>query len=234
MKETFADKVIQFNLKLNFSKPLPRGISVMYPFKENPDVLVSARKFYDKYYRDNNTRKLILGINPGRLGAGSTGIPFTDPKRLEEFCHIKMHAPKTHEPSSVFVYKVIQAYGSVEKFYNDFYISSICPLGFLTHKNGKEINYNYYDNKALEAAVRPFAIAMLQKQIRFGLDRQVCFCFGMGKNFEFIRKINAEYQFFERIIPLEHPRYIMQYKSKSMESYIAKYLSAFLGLPEGQ
>lgn len=34
------------------------------------------------------------------------------------------------------------------------------------------------------------------------------------------------YNFFEKIIPLEHPRYIMQYNSKNKETFINKYLAA--------
>jgi len=49
----------------------------MNPFRENPEALIVSGKFYKKYYNDNNPRFLILGINPGRFGAGVTGIPFT-------------------------------------------------------------------------------------------------------------------------------------------------------------
>ncbi len=34
-------------------------------------------------------RYLILGINPGRFGGGITGIPFTDPIRLQNICGIE-------------------------------------------------------------------------------------------------------------------------------------------------
>jgi hypothetical protein len=89
-----------------------------------------------------------LGINPGRFGAGVTGIPFTDTKRLEEKCWLTIEGLTTYEPSSVFVYDVIEAYGGVEKFYSDYYISSVCPLGFVKfNEKGKEINYNYYDSR---------------------------------------------------------------------------------------
>ncbi len=58
----------------------------MNPFKENPDALAISSAFYKKYYDDHRMRRLILGINPGRFGAGVTGIPFTDTKRLTEKC----------------------------------------------------------------------------------------------------------------------------------------------------
>jgi hypothetical protein len=67
------------------------------------------------------------------LGAGATGIPFTDTKRLESDCaESKTPDIATHEPSSVFVYEMIKAYGGPKNFYgNDFYISSVSPLGFV-------------------------------------------------------------------------------------------------------
>ncbi len=77
---TVADRIIAFNKQLDFSGNLPDGISIMNPFKENDTIIPVSSAFYQKYYNDNNPRHLILGINPGRFGAGVTGIPFTDPK----------------------------------------------------------------------------------------------------------------------------------------------------------
>jgi hypothetical protein len=54
-----------------------------------------------------------------------------------------------------------------------------------------------------------------------------CFCFGNGKNEKFLRQLNEEYQFFNNIVALEHPRFVMQYKAKSKQLYIDKYLAAF-------
>jgi len=51
--------------------------------------------------------------------------------------------------------------------------------------------------------------------------------FGTGKNLKFLEKLNKEYAFTPELVALEHPRYIMQYKYKLREQYIAKYLEAF-------
>ncbi len=225
---TFADKVIAFNKAVEFTGILPAGISMMNPFKENENILPLSSLFYKKYYDDTRKRYLILGINPGRFGGGVTGIPFTDTKRLVEKCHINYVGKQTHEPSSVFVYEVIDAYGGAEKFYSKFYINSICPLGFTsTGDNGKEINYNYYDSKELMKAVYNFIIKNIQQQIELGIYTDTCFCFGNGKNEKFLRQVNEEHRFFKKIIALEHPRFVMQYKSKSKQLYIDKYIAAF-------
>ncbi len=200
----------------------------MNPFQEDKNVIPISSSFYKKYYNDNHKRHLILGINPGRFGAGLTGIPFTDPKRLIANCGIEFNGHLAHEPSSVFVYEVINAFGGEEAFYNRFYINSMSPLGFTSlGKNGKEVNYNYYDSKELTRSVFDFIIANIQKQIGLGIYTDICYCFGTGKNEEFLLEINNQFGFFKKIIALEHPRYVMQYKSKSKEEYIEKYLSAF-------
>ena len=77
---TFAQKVIDFNTNLLFDAPLPPGISVMNPFRENACAIPASTAFYRKYYDDHRLRRIILGINPGRFGAGLTGIPFTNPQ----------------------------------------------------------------------------------------------------------------------------------------------------------
>ncbi|MDP4251222.1 MAG: DUF4918 family protein [Bacteroidota bacterium] len=226
--KTFAEKVIAFNRQLSFSGKLPQGIRIMNPFTENMDIHRLSSLFYNKYYSDQKSRSLILGINPGRFGAGITGIPFTDPKRLIEKCNIPFDGPPAHEPSSVFIYEMIESFGGSDAFYEKFYINSVCPLGFTqTGKNGKETNYNYYDSKELTGAVYRFIIENIKKQIALGIERHTCFCFGTGKNEKFLRQLNAENGFFKEIVALEHPRFIMQYKSKSKQVYLDKYLSAF-------
>ncbi len=226
--KTLADRIITFNRSLQFEGELPDGIRAMNPFRESSEAMKVSSLFYTKYYSDNRKRYLILGINPGRFGAGLTGIPFTDPKRLTAYCGIPFKGPAAHEPSSAFVYEMIAAYGGDKSFYNDFYINSLCPLGFTAIKEkGREVNYNYYDSRQLTAAVYDFMVWNIQQQIGMGMHSTVCFCFGTGKNEAFLRKLNDKFQFFGKIAALEHPRYIMQYKSKEKKHYIAKYLGQF-------
>lgn len=59
-----------------------------------------------------------------------------------------------------------------------------------------------------------------------GVSTEVCFCFGTGKNESFLRKLNDEMKFFGKIIALEHPRFVMQYRAKSKQIFIDKYISA--------
>lgn len=225
---TFADRAIGFNSALNFQGKLPSGISIMNPFRENEQIIPVSSAFYRKYYHDNRPRHLILGINPGRFGAGVTGIPFTDTKRLADPCGIPYAGKVTHEPSSVFVYEVIEAYGGPEAFYGDFYINSVFPLGFtISGGSGKVTNFNYYDSRELTEAIYDYSVENIGKLIRLGIQTDICYCFGTGKNEKFIRSLNQKFGFFGEIIALEHPRFVMQYKSKNKQDYIAKYIREF-------
>lgn len=222
---TLADKIILFNQNLDYKGKLPLGIRIMNPFKDNPVINGLMTNFYKKFYNDNKPRRMILGINPGRFGGGVTGIPFTDTKRLTEFCGLSINNLKTHETSSVFVYDVINVYGGVKKFYSDFYINSVCPLGFtLTGENNKEKNYNYYDSEELFESAYGFIVKSIKQQLEFGFKNDKCFCMGNNANYKCLNGINRKEKFFKEIIPLEHPRYIMQYKLKKKNFYIKKYI----------
>ena len=225
----FSDKVIEFYENLDFYGQLPSGISIMNPFKENIEAQIICRDFYTKFYNDLQPRRLILGINPGRLGAGATGVPFTDSHRLTEVCGIDARGIKTYEPSSVFVYEMIAAWGGPELFYEKFYFNSVCPLGFTkTTVGNKEVNFNYYDDKNLQLVMLDFIKWNIVTQIKLGCKTDRCYCLGTGKNFKFLTELNAKEGYFEKVIALEHPRYIMQYKLKELELYIKKFVEKLI------
>lgn len=227
MNSTIAERMIEYNQNLRFDGKLPDGFGVMNPFADNPETMGVMCQFYYKYYNDNNIRRFIIGINPSRHGAGVTGVPFTDTKRLETVCGIKMESAQTHEVSSVFVYDMIASYGGADTFFRQFYINSPFPLAIVRHsKDGSWLNANYYDDNRLYAAVEDFMIMSLKKQIEMGLNTSEVFILGK-KNSDFIGKLNKRANLFEKLTVLEHPRYIQQYKSKERELYIDKYIKAF-------
>lgn len=220
-----CDNILSFFEEVRFEGSLPQGISMMNPYAESAEVRQLCHLFYRKFYNDNHPRYLILGINPGRLGAGATGIPFTDTKRLQSECGIAVEGQVTHEPSSVFMYDMIRTFGGPEVFFRNFYINSICPLGFIRQKGKSVVNYNYYDDPALESCVREFILTNIRTQIQLAGRTEVCFCLGTGKNYKYLHRLNEEHRFFGSVIPLEHPRYIMQYKLKGKDQYIDDYVA---------
>lgn len=230
-KETLlSQNILDFLFGLQLDVDLPQGVEVLNPYTGDDEVRFAITNFYTKYYSDFHPRKLILGINPGRLGAGATGIPFTDTKRLNLACGIPFHAFTTHEPSSVFVYRVIDAFGGPQEFYSKFYIGSVCPLGFAKPGKNGLVNLNYYDDATLTASVLSFIKENIHRQLNFGLSRKKIYVLGTGKNFQFLEKLNKTERFCDELIPLEHPRYVMQYKSKSIDFYIEKYLELLTDL----
>ena len=222
--QNLADKIISFNQNLHYSGKLPKGFKVLNPYLDNPETMQVMKEFYYKFYNDSNPRKFLIGINPSRHGAGVTGVPFTDTKRLESVCGIKMQSARTHEVSSVFLYDFIESYGGAESFYKKFFINSPFPLAIVRQaKNGQWLNANYYDDRELFNRVKDFMIESLQKFIAMGLDSEGVFILGK-KNAEFIKKLNYEANLFGKLTALEHPRFIQQYKSKEKQLYIDKYI----------
>lgn len=219
--KTWAEHLFAFYASLKPPQKLPNNVLWLYPQK-NSEVLAVVKTFLHKYFNDARQRTLMLGINPGRFGAGITGVNFTAARQLTEECNIEHSFPKGSEISAEFIYAMINTYGGPEKFYRHFFIGSVCPLGFV--KEGK--NINYYDDKALQKAVEPFIVENIEKQLRFPVDRTRCLCIGGEKNYKYLSALNNRFGWFAQIIPLPHPRFIMQYRRKEMEPFIQLYLDA--------
>ncbi len=209
---------------------VPHEVEWLLPLANLPETTRVFEAFLQKYYADERPRTLILGINPGRFGAGVTNVAFTDPVRLVRECGIENDFEKKEELSAQFVYKVVHAYGTVDAFYARFFVNSVVPFGFV--KNG--VNYNYYDEKTLQEAMKPLIRRHLRGLLALGMNPAICCCLGEGKNFKFLSKFNEQEGFFEKIVPLPHPRFIMQYRRKRVEEYVALYLAALQNKNGGQ
>ncbi|MEX1238558.1 MAG: uracil-DNA glycosylase family protein [Cyclobacteriaceae bacterium] len=219
---TFSEKVLKFYSELHIGYALPEGVEVMNPYRDSACFEV-CKKFYNKFYNDDRWRFLILGINPGRFGAGRTGIPFTDPVKLETLFGIENAFLKKPELSADFIHRMIDAFGGHEKFFSKFLINSVSPLGLM--KDGK--NLNYYDTPALKKSLEPFIKKSIETILSFGIHQGIVFCLGEGANYKYLLTLNGREKWFKEIIPLAHPRFIMQYKRKKMQHYIDDYLQKF-------
>ncbi|MEX1185542.1 MAG: uracil-DNA glycosylase family protein [Gemmatimonadaceae bacterium] len=215
--DTFAARAFRFYKGLT-SPRTPRGVIVMNPYMD-ARVRSYVRLFLEKYFDDNRPRTLVLGINPGRFGAGITGVTFTDPKALADPCGVRNSLPRKHELSSVFIYKVIDRFGGPRKFYRNFFLTAVSPLGFIR----KGINLNYYDDRLLARSLKPFIVETIERQIAMGGKTDRVFVLGISENFRFLRELNAEHGFFRELVALEHPRWIMQYQQPRIDEYVEKY-----------
>jgi len=219
--KTWAEQLYEFYSSLQPRQTLLNGVEWLYPQQEE-EVMKVVKAFLQKYFNDTQQRKLILGINPGRFGAGITGVNFTAAKQLTDECGIEHPFKNGSELSAEFIYAMINAYGGPEKFYSNFFIGSVCPLGFV--KGGK--NINYYDDKELQSAITPFIVDSIEKQLSFSVDRTHCLCIGGEKNYKYLSGRNEKYKWFNKITPLPHPRFIMQYRRKQLNDFIQIYLDA--------
>ncbi|MBN8665104.1 MAG: DUF4918 family protein [Chitinophagales bacterium] len=219
MSKYLSEQILAFYTNLRVPERLPRGVEVLYPFA---DAAVQAvmQQFYAQYFHDTKERTLIFGINPGRHGAGITGINFTAPRQLLHDCGIQHTFGDSSELSAEFIYAMIQAYGGAEKFYQTFFISAVSPLGYVL--KGK--NLNYYDTPLLQRRLKPFIVDCIMQQIQWPVNRKRCICIGGDKNLRYLSDLNDQYQWFQEIDVLPHPRFIMQYKRKYLQDYIAQYL----------
>jgi hypothetical protein len=215
---TFATKAINYFTKLKTPLKLPAGIQILNPYG-NREVQSAVKVFFNKYYNDSHERIYILGINPGRFGGGLTGVSFTDPVALRNYCGIENKMGNREELSSKFVYQVIEQFGGVNKFFSNFFLSAIYPLALINDRK----NHNYYDSQKLFLALKPRLKESLENQFTFGAQSKVVICLGK-KNADYLKILNDELNLFDRIEILNHPRFIMQYRLKKVNDYISKYL----------
>lgn len=225
-RQTIAEQMITFNRSLQFEGELSPEYAVINPFLEDETTLSFMETFYHRFYDDTRPRKFVVGINPSRHGAGITGVPFTDTKRMESHCGIPVPGKHSHELSSVFMYDVIAAYGGVEAFYSRCFINSPFPLALIRQSGqGKWINVNYYESRALFKLLKPAMKRFLSLFSEFHLDFNQVVVLGK-KNALFLKELNDEVGVFKQMTVLEHPRFIQQYQSRHRDDYILKYLRA--------
>jgi hypothetical protein len=172
------------------------------------------------YYASGNSRLAIWGINPGRFGAGLTGLSFTDPQALRDSLQIDSTIEGRREISAEFIQLVIEAYGGPTVFYRDVYLSALSPLGFVQG----EKNLNFYDSAELQSIVTPTIQSWVTEQMSFGLRRDVTIILGTGKLKTFFEQHVQEQCKFQSAKYLEHPRFIMQYRRKHVDAYVDKYV----------
>ena len=216
----FSTRAITYFCNLKAPHLNSSGVELINPY-EKDDVKEIVKNFYTKFYNDQNERLFIIGINPGRFGGGLTGISFTDPVALRQHCDIENRFGDRKELSSKFIYSAIEKFDGTKKIFSKVFLTALYPFAII--KNGR--NYNYYDEKSLAEALRAEIIKNIERQINFGARRDLVILLGK-KNADYFLTINDEYNFFKKIIVLEHPRYIMQYKLKQIDSYIHKYYEA--------
>ena len=216
---TFGDTIIDFFSRLAAPADLPDDVEILWPF-DRPEVKRVMGEFFRRYMGDDGQRIFLIGINPGRFGAGVTGLCFTDPPRLAADLDIPHELAGGRELSADFVYRMIDAWGGPESFYSRFYLTALSPVGFV--KDGR--NLNYYDVKGLPEALDGWMADTMSRQAAAGCDRRIAFSMGQGANLKYLKAFNDRHGFFDRIEPLPHPRWVMQYRRKRLDEFLGVYV----------
>ena len=223
MEETIGNQLINYYNGINKPGKLPAGVELLFPFDQTA-VQTAISSFYTKYFNDGDRRTLLVGINPGRLGGGVTGIPFTDPKAMENFLDLPNDFDKKRKLSSQFIYDMIHHLGGPTFFYSKFLISSVCPLGFV--KEGK--NMNYYDDQKLQNMLESYMVNNLRWHLDNICHDRVIFSLGQGKNLKYLQFLNSKYQLCGEVVALPHPRWILQYRRKRLSEFLDLYKEKLL------
>lgn len=154
MQKSNSEKILNYYEKLSkININTLENYKIINPYYNNKEqIKLITTKFYNKYYNDK--RRLILGSNPSRRATAVTGIPFEDAIHLQKETGILIDNFYVNKSSSNFIYDVIAEYCGSEKFYKDFYMNFVFPLGIAKiSSNGKEFNCNYYEIKNFEKKI---------------------------------------------------------------------------------
>jgi len=220
-KSTFGDEALRFYETAARPRNLPADVHVIDPYRD-AEVHRCMQLYFSTYFSDGAPRVFVLGINPGRFGSGVTGIPFADPISLHTLYGIQSTLEGKQELSAQFIEQFIGHWGGPHDFYKHFYITAMSPFGLI--KGGQ--NYNYYDDPKVFEVLKPQIVAWLQRQLSFGAST-TAIVFGKGKNSKALSGLNDVHRWFERILTLEHPRYVMQYKRAALPQYLDMYKQTF-------
>jgi len=216
MAPTFGSRAMAFYEGLERFRWATPEVALLSPIADD-ERRSAFRAFCDKFYSDNENRVFWLGINPSRVRRTSTGVPYTDGFALLEYCGIENEFDKHRELTADFFYRFINAYGGADVFYSRHYAGAAFPLSILR----KDKYCNYYDRN-LPQEVLSSVPDMILRQSEIG-HKGVLVIIGSGENAKVLRNLNNKFEIFADVLVVEHPRYIMQYKSADLDDYLAKF-----------
>lgn len=215
----FGRFVEHFLSKVTVGIELPADVEVLRPYTD-PEVQRVLGLMCRKHYAGTHPRVGVWGINPGRFGAGVTGLSFTDPWAVEHDLAIPTTLEGRRELSAEFISRVIAAYGGPQEFYRDVYMSALSPLGFTRHG----VNINFYDDPQLATTIRPKIIEWISAALKAGVRRDVTIVLGAGKLRSYMDRHIRTSVGIDEVIYLDHPRYIMQYRRRDVDAYVELYV----------
>lgn len=217
---TIGEEVVKFYENFGLQSTLPEGVEVHNPF-DDPKKRSAIIEFCQKYYADSNGRTHILGINPSRMTATTTGVNYTDGYALKYYCGIDNEFSASRELTSDFFYRVVEKMGGADTFYKTTFAWAIMPLS-VTKEGGYE---NYYEESLLMYLLDIILsnMAWLQTSIPSTGKAVVL---GTGENKKSFGQLAGHPFGYDQVEYLPHPRWVMQYNRAKLDHYTDLYVKA--------
>lgn len=171
--------------------------------------------FCQKFYGDAIPRIMICGINPGRHGAGKTGVPFLDFMSLSRL--IPGIERQDSEKSASFFFEVVRSFDA-ESFFRTFYVGNFSSVGYL--RDGVNLNYHDLPQAAREVVERNFLeeIEAIHPTHVISLGKEV------HRTLHNLLSASIDCSLY-----LPHPSWIATYRSYEMDHWVARYRDALSG-----
>lgn len=200
--------------KVKYSEILKsKNIGILSEFLDNKNNII---KFHEKYVQPNSPKIVMCGINPGRRGAGITGIPFIDTNSLSKMLP-DISNPKS-EKSAKFFFSIIEEFG-INEFYRNVHVTNMSWFGFYKLDKGTNINYN-----SLPTEIQNVLIDKFVEEIDF-INPVVIIPIGDIVNWELLYNLKVKNRLNEEIGQrLYHPAYRLVDRRTYIET-LTKYLA---------
>jgi uracil-DNA glycosylase len=184
------------------------GICVPSDFLLNRDGIDT---FWEEFYAHAVPRVVICGLNPGRLGASKTGIPFVDFQSLSQL--VSGIQRSDAERSSSFFFKVVQSFG-IERFFQSFYVTNVASVGFV--RDGKNLNYPELPAAALSIVECNFLEEMkiIQPSHVISLGTEV------QRTVKTLLTSDVDCS-----LRLPHPAWVTTYRGSELDQWVKKYVT---------
>ena len=89
-------------------------------------------------------------------------------------------------------------------------------------------NINYYEMKNWRNDLLPAVEKELEKHLSWNVNRSKVISIGRGENAKVLKEINDRRGWFEEVVALPHPRWILQYRRKRKDEFLEEYLRALV------
>ncbi|MHB1301481.1 MAG: uracil-DNA glycosylase family protein [Burkholderiales bacterium] len=165
--------------------------------------------FWQRFYGEGIPRIMVCGINPGRFGAGKTGIPFLDFMSLSKL--IPGIERQDSEKSASFFFEVVRSFGA-ETFFHTFYVSNFSSVGYL--RDGTNLNYHDLPDVAREIVERNFLeeIETIHPTHVISLGKEV---------HESVRNLLPAS--IDCSLRLPHPSWVATYRANETNQWVSRY-----------